>query len=106
MSVPITSNTPHTVESLLRVVQARDAEVALLKLMVEKLKVQLLRRTRAQLGASSERLDGPQLALIEGRPLDELAAQRRLRRTTRPTRRRVIASFPGICRGMRECIDP
>jgi transposase len=38
---------PHTVEALLRlVVQARDAEVALLKLMVDKLKLQLLRPAR------------------------------------------------------------
>jgi len=70
--VPISSNPPHTVDALLRVVEARDAEVALLKLMVEKLKMQLLRRSRALFGASSEHLDGQQLALIEGRPLDEL----------------------------------
>jgi transposase len=72
ISVPTTSNAPHTVESLLRVVEARDAEVALLKLMVDKLKAQLLRRVRAQFGPSSEQLDGSQIALIEGRPLDEL----------------------------------
>jgi transposase len=64
-----------TVDSLLRVVQARDAEVAVLKLMVEKLKMQLLRRTRAQFGPSSEHLDGTQIALIEGKPLDELPAR-------------------------------
>ena len=63
-----------TIDSLLRVVEARDAEVALLKLMVEKLKLQLLRRTRAQFGASSERLDGAQMALVEGQPLDEKRA--------------------------------
>ena len=34
----------------------RDAEVALLKLMVDKLKLQLLRRARAQFGSSSEQL--------------------------------------------------
>ncbi len=37
--------------------QARDAEVALLKLMVDKLKLQLLRARRAQFGPSSEQLD-------------------------------------------------
>ncbi len=66
------SNPPHTVDALLRVVEARDAEVALLRLMVEKLKAQLLRRTRALFGASSEQLGDPQLTLIEGRPLDEV----------------------------------
>ena len=66
------ANTPHTIDSLLRVVEARDAEVALLKLMVDKLKVQLLRRVRAQFGASSEQLNDPQIALIEAVPLDEV----------------------------------
>ena len=70
--MPISSNPSDTFNALLRVVEARDAEVALLKLMVEKLKMQLLRRSRALFGASSEHLDGQQLALIEGRPLDEL----------------------------------
>jgi transposase len=70
--VPNTSNAPHTVDSLLRVVQARDAEVALLKLLVDKLKAQLLRQKRARFGASSEQLDHPQIALIEGAPLYEL----------------------------------
>ena len=38
----------------------------LLKLMVDKLKLQLLRARRAQYGRSSEQLDDPQIALIEG----------------------------------------
>lgn len=67
---------PHTVESLLRVVQAYEAEVALLKLLVDKLKLQVLRGQRARFGASSEQLDSPQIALIEGQPLDELAARK------------------------------
>ena len=70
--MPETTKTPHTVDSLLRVVQARDAEVALLKLLVDKLKVQLLRQMRARFGSSSEQLDDPQIALIEGGPLYEL----------------------------------
>ena len=49
--------TPHTVEGLLRVVEERDAEVMLLKLMVDKLKFQLLRSLRARFGSSSEQLD-------------------------------------------------
>jgi transposase len=68
-----TPHAPHTVESLLRVVEAREAEVAFLKLMVDKLRLQLLRRTRSQFGRSSEQLQGPQIALIEGEPLDEQA---------------------------------
>ena len=71
MSVPTTSPTPHTVEALLRVVQERDSEVVFLKLMVDKLALQLLRARRAQYGRSSEQLDDPQIALIEGAPLYE-----------------------------------
>src|SRR5438876_746538 len=65
------STTPHTVEGLLRVVEARDAEVVLLKLMVDKLKLQLLRNLRARFGSSSEQLDDAQIALLEGEPLYE-----------------------------------
>ena len=68
------STTPHTVEALLRVVEERDGEVALLKLMVDKLKLQLLRSARARFGSSSEQLQDPQIALIEGEPLYEHAA--------------------------------
>jgi hypothetical protein len=69
--VPTTPPTPATVEALLRVVEERDSEVALLKLMVDKLTLQLLRARRAQYGRSSEQLDDPQIALIEGAPLYE-----------------------------------
>jgi transposase len=68
-----TPHAPHTVESLLRVLEARESEVAFLKLMVDKLKLQLLRRTRSQFGPSSEQLGDPQIALIEGEPLDDQA---------------------------------
>ena len=54
----------HTVEGLLRVIEARDSELALLKLMVDKLKLQLLRRARAEFGVSSEQLDA-QRTLID-----------------------------------------
>ncbi|CAN5756210.1 hypothetical protein BH11PSE13_BH11PSE13_42050 [soil metagenome] len=68
------STTPHTVEGLLRVVEEKKAEVVLLKLMVDKLKLQLLRSARARFGASSEQLDDPQIALLEGAPLYEQPA--------------------------------
>jgi len=71
--VQANSNPPHTIDALLRVVQARDAEVALLKLMVDKLTLQLLRARRAQYGRSSEHLHDAQIALIESEPLDEQA---------------------------------
>ena len=71
MSVPTTSPTPHTVEALLRVVEERDSEVVFLKLMVDKLTLQLLRARRTQYGRSSEQLEDPQIALIEGTPLYE-----------------------------------
>lgn len=45
-------------------IEARDSEVALLKLMVDKLKLQLLRRMRAEFGTSSEQL-AAQATLID-----------------------------------------
>lgn len=44
----------------------------LLKVMIDKLKLQVLRGQRARFGDSSEQLNSPQIASIEGRPLDEL----------------------------------
>lgn len=61
--VPGLANTPLTIDALLRVIAARDAEVARLKLMVDKLALQLARRVREQYGRSSEQLDA-QLTLI------------------------------------------
>ena len=61
--VPSLPHTPLTIDALLRVITERDAEVALLKLMVDKLKLQLARRAREQYGPSSEQLDA-QLTLI------------------------------------------
>ena len=69
-------NAPHSVDALLRVLEARDAEVALLKLMVQKLELQLARRRRAQFGASSERFEDGQISLIEAVLLDEIPASR------------------------------
>ena len=65
---------PHSVDALLRVVEARDAEVTLLKLTIQKLKLQLARRNRSLFGSSSERFDGDQGSLLEPTPLDEMAA--------------------------------
>ena len=48
--------------------------MALLKLMVDKLKLQVLRGNRARFGATSEQLNSPQMALLEGQPLYELPA--------------------------------
>ena len=61
--VPSQPPTAVTIEALLRVVAQRDVEVAHLKLMVDKLKLQLARRAREQYGASSEQLRA-QLTLI------------------------------------------
>ena len=52
--MPTTTPTPHSIEALLRVVEERDSQVAFLKLMVDKLTLQLLRARRAQYGRSSE----------------------------------------------------
>ena len=69
--VPSLPPTPLTIDALLRVIAERDAEVALLKHMVDKLKLQLARRVREQYGRSSEQLD-TQLTLI---PADALKAR-------------------------------
>jgi transposase len=61
--VPSEAHTPLTIDALLRVIAERDAEVALLKHMVDKLKLQLARRVREQYGPSSEQFDA-QLTLI------------------------------------------
>jgi len=75
---------PHSVEELLRVVQARDAEVVLLKLMVRKLKLQLARRNRSLFGSSSERFEDGQGSLIEPALLDEIAAPKPAGKTASP----------------------
>jgi transposase len=57
------------------VVQARDAEIQMLKLLVQKLKLQLARRNRMLFGSASERfvdgLQDPQGTLLEGAVLDK-----------------------------------
>jgi len=77
--VPSSTNRPDSnslsAEELLLVLEARDAEVAMLKLIVSKLKLQLARRNRALFGTSSERFtdsENPQRTFLEPVPLDEL----------------------------------
>jgi transposase len=65
--VPNSATIPLTVDELLRVVAERDAEVAVLKLTIDKLKLQLARRAREQYGTSSEQL-GAQLTLVPAEP--------------------------------------
>ena len=56
---------PHDIDEMLRVIEARDAEVGLSSSRFDKLKLQLMRRMRVQFGASSERFDATQIALLE-----------------------------------------
>lgn len=47
-----------SVDALRQVVQARDAEIHMLKLLVQKLKLQVARRNRMLFGSASERFVG------------------------------------------------
>jgi len=73
------SELPDDAELLKQQLRASLAEVAVLKLMVDKLKLQLARRLRWQYGASSERFEDGQGSLIEPAPLDEVARPRTAR---------------------------
>lgn len=74
--MPMTpESSPQSREELLRVIQARDAELSLLKLMIQKLQLQLARRNRVQFGSTSERFEGVQGTLLEAQPLYELQAR-------------------------------
>jgi transposase len=70
----------HDIEALLHLVEARDAEITLLKLLVQKLKLQLARRNRMVFGSSSERFvdpaQDPQGSLLQGAVLDEMPARK------------------------------
>jgi transposase len=63
-----------SVDALRLVVQARDAEIHMLRLLVQKLKLQVARRNRMLFGSASERFvdgqQGPQGSLLEGAVLD------------------------------------
>ena len=67
-------------EALRLVVQARDAEIHMLKLLVQKLKLQVARRNRMLFGSASERftegVEGAQGTLLEGEVLDGHLAER------------------------------
>jgi transposase len=67
---------PDDAQLLKQQLHASQSEVRRLKLVVDKLTLQLARRLRSQFGASSERFDDPQTSLIEPAVLDEVAARR------------------------------
>jgi hypothetical protein len=88
--VPNSATIPLTIDVLLRVVAERDAELAMLKLTIDKLKLQLARRTREQYGTSSEQL-GAQLMLVpteppQPAPAAEPSKNKQQRRTGRKPR--------------------
>jgi hypothetical protein len=87
-------SSPQSREELLRVIEARDAEVNLLKLMVRKLQTQLARRNRADFGSTSERFENVQGTLLEAQPLDEVPP--------RPAAPKVAANAPQIDRSLPE----
>ncbi|MCU0966023.1 MAG: IS66 family transposase [Burkholderiaceae bacterium] len=96
--MPTESSPPPTVDTLLRVVAERDAEVARLRLLVDKLKAQLLRRAREQFGSSSEQL-AAQLTLIGAEAADVPRApvvplQQRAPRKPRRNERRLPEHLP------------
>ncbi|NUZ07394.1 hypothetical protein HQN59_16645 [Schlegelella sp. ID0723] len=76
-------------EALRLVVQARDAEIHMLKLLVQKLKLQVARRNRMLFGSASERftegVKSAQGTLLEGEVLDgHLAGRAQGRATSAP----------------------
>jgi transposase len=89
------NDTAQSLEALRSVIEARDAEVTLLKLMVRKLQLQLARRNRTQFGSTSERFDDPQSTLIEAAPLDEVAPT-----STHKAADNAAANKPEIDRGL------
>jgi transposase len=71
---------PEGADALRLVVQVRDAEIQMLRLLVQKLKLQLARRNRMIFGSASERFaDGtpaPQGSLLEGELLDGIGLKK------------------------------
>lgn len=71
---------PEGADALRQVVQARDAEIRMLRLVVQKLKLQLTRRNRMIFGSASERFaDGTpaaQVSLLEGEVLDGIGLKK------------------------------
>ena len=80
------------------VLQARDAEIHMLKLLVQKLKLQVARRNRMLFGSASERFVGgeqdPQGTLLQGALLDENAAPKPAAAPVLPACRRRSKSEP------------
>ena len=67
---------PDDTQLLKQQLHASQSEVRRLKLVVDKLTLQLARRLRSQFGASSERFDDPQTSLIEPAVMDDIAARK------------------------------
>jgi transposase len=89
------NDTPQSIQVLRSVIEARDAEVVLLKLMIRKLQMQLARRNRSQFGSTSERFDDPQSTLLEAALLDENAPT-----VTANNARKLAANTPEIDRSL------
>jgi transposase len=70
------NNAAQSIEALRSVIEARDAENKLLKLVISKLQMQLAKSRCTQFGSTSERFDDAQGTLIEAAPLDELVARK------------------------------
>ena len=83
MSLPPLREEPEDAEKLQRLVVQQRHEIDHLQLLIEKLKLQIIRLKRAQFGASSEQLHAPQLQLlldnlqeiIGGNPIIPLAVE-------------------------------
>jgi transposase len=71
------SQLPDDAHLLKQHLRVSEGEVRRLKLMVDKLTLQLARRVRSQFGTSSERFDDGQTSLIEPAVLDEVPPSRR-----------------------------
>jgi transposase len=86
---------PRSSDELLRLLQARDAEVGVLKLMVQKLKLQLARRNRADFGSRSERFEeDAQGSLLEVQPLDEVRVARAVSQASAANAPQIDRSLP------------
>jgi transposase len=92
--VPSPTSTPLTIEALLGVIAERDAQVAHLTLLVDKLRLQLARRTREQYGSSSEQL--PLMASEPAQPATPAAtpAKKEQRRKRERKPRELPAHLP------------
>ena len=97
---------PRQAEALLRVVQNRDTEIVFLKLMVDKLALQLLRARRAQYGRSSKQLDDPQIAPPKSNHCMSVRHPRQCQSPKPRTAQASIRGFQRICRATTTFIIP